>query len=207
MRTFPLLFFCLALAAFAVRADEPTDFSGQWVASDKKSDSADESGSNAPSPSGAHSGGHGGMGGHGGRGGGRHGHSPSDTATGSSAGAQNAQIDPRAHAHSLVIRQSDTVFDIAANGQRTAYRFDNRNNYGAAYGGTVTLTWEAPELVIETHPDNGGTFAEYYTLSDDNKTLTLRIVTQTAGSDEEKETRRVFVRAGDDAAASAQTLP
>jgi hypothetical protein len=147
------------------------------------------------------------MGGHGGMGGGHHGRSQSDTASGSTANEQNVQPDPRLHAHSLVIRQSDTVFDIAADGQRMAYRFDNRNNYGAPYGGTVTLTWEAPEMIIETHPDNGGTIEEHYTLSADNQTLNLLMRTQSAGSDDVKEIRRAFARDGGDSAASSQTLP
>jgi hypothetical protein len=62
-------------------------------------------------------------------------------------------------------------------------------------------------MVIETHPDGGGTVAEYYTLSDDGKKLNLRIVTQSAGSDNEREIRRTFVRDDGSSATSTQTLP
>jgi|GEM_PF-5050066 hypothetical protein len=208
MRTVSLIFCFLALTTVVALADSPIDFSGQWVASDKPSNDGDKSDSNSTPQSGGHGGGgHGGAGGHGMGGGGHH-HSTDNSNSSSTANAQNSPTDPRLHAHSLIIRQSDTVFDIAASGQRMAYRFDNRNNYGAPYGGTVTLTWEPPEMVIETHPDGGGTIAEYYTLSDDGKKLNLRIVTQGAGSDNEREISRTFVR--DDGSSSAtptQTLP
>jgi hypothetical protein len=206
MRTVSLIFCFLALTTVVALADAPIDFSGQWVASDKPSNDGDKSDSNSTPQSGGHGGGGHGGGGHG-MGGGGH-HRSSDNSNGASnANAQNSPTDPRLHAHSLTIRQSDTVFDIAASGQRLAYRFDNRNNYGAPYGGTVTLTWEAPEMVIETHPDGGGSIAEYYTMSDDGKKLNLRIVRQNAGSDSESEIRRTFVRDDATSAASAQTLP
>jgi hypothetical protein len=205
MRTVSLIFCFMALTTVVALADSPIDFSGQWVASDKSSSDADKTDANSAAQPGGHGGGGHGGGGHG-IGGGGHRHS-SDNSNGSSSNAQNSPTDPRLHAHSLTIRQSDTVFDIAATGQRLAYRFDNRNNYGALYGGTVTLTWEAPEMVIETHPDGGGTIAEYYTLSDDGKKMNLRIVTQAAGSDSEREIRRTFVRDDGTSAASAQTLP
>jgi hypothetical protein len=110
-----------------------------------------------------------------------------------------------AYAHALTIRQSEVVFDIVADGKRTAYRFDNRNNYGAAYGGTVNLSWAVPEMVIETHPDAGGSIEEHYSLSDDGKKLTLRVHEQRAGSDTAHDVIREFVRGG--AASTAQTLP
>ena len=201
MRTVSLIFCFLALTTVVALADSPVDFSGQWVASDKQPSDGDKSDANSTPSSGGHGGG-----GHGMGGGGHH-HSSDNSNAASSTNAQNAPTDPRLHAHSLTIRQSDTVFDIAASGQRLAYRFDNRNNYGAPYGGTVTLTWEAPEMVIETHPDGGGSIAEYYTLSDDGKKLNLRIVTQAAGSDNEREIRRTFVRDDGTSATSTQTLP
>jgi hypothetical protein len=206
MRVVSLIFCFLALSTVVALADAPIDFSGRWVASDKPSNDGDKSDADsAPHPSGGHGGG--GHGSHGMGGGGGHHHSADNSNGSSTTNAQNSPTDPRLHAHSLIIRQSDTVFDIAASGQRLAYRFDNRNNYGAPYGGTVTLTWEPPEMVIETHPDGGGTISEYYTLSDDGKKLNLRIVTQSAGSDAEKEIRRAFVRDDGDSAASTQTLP
>jgi len=109
-------------------------------------------------------------------------------------------------AHALTIRQSEVVFDVAADGKRTAYRFDNRNNYGAAYGGTVNLSWAAPEMVIETHPDGGGSIEEHYSLSADGKKLTLRVHEQRAGSDTAHDVTREFVRNGADGS-TAQTLP
>jgi hypothetical protein len=206
MRVVSLIFCFLALSTVVALADAPIDFSGQWVASDKPSNDGDKSDADsAPHPSGGHGGG--GHGSHGMGGGGGHHHSADNSNGSSTTNAHNSPTDPRLHAHSLIIRQSDTVFDIAASGQRLAYRFDNRNNYGAPYGGTVTLTWEPPEMVIETHPDGGGTISEYYTLSDDGKKLNLRIVTQSAGSDAEKEIRRALVRDDGDSAASTQTLP
>ncbi len=206
MRTVSLIFCFLALTTVVALADSPVDFSGQWVASDKSSSDGDKSDSNSTPQSGGHGGGGHGGGGHGMGGGGHH-HSSDNSNGSSNSNVQNSPTDPRLHAHSLTIRQSDTVFDIAASGQRLAYRFDNRNNYGAPYGGTVTLTWEAPEMVIEMHPDGGGTIAEYYTLSDDGKKMNLRIVTQNAGSDSESEIRRSFVRDDGTSATSSQTLP
>jgi hypothetical protein len=192
---------CLAVIAFAASADEPVDFSGNWVATEKNTDATDGS-SSKPAPSGNHGGGghgHGGMGG-----GGHHGHAADSSST--STNATWTGEDPRLHAHSLIIRQSDMVFDIDASGQRIAYRFDNRNNYGAAYGGTVTLKWTTPEMVIETHPDGGGALVEHYTMSDDNQHMTL--VIRNEGVDgSAHEVRRTFQRNANDAAASAQTLP
>ena len=153
----------------------------------------------------------GGMGGGGGGMGGGHGgghrHSGADApATSASAGAATVDGDPRLSAHALTIRQSEVVFDIAADGKRTAYRFDNRNNYGAAYGGTVNLTWAAPEMVVELHPDAGGSIEEHYSLSADGKRLTLRVHEQHAGSDAAHDVTREFVRDGT-GGASPQTLP
>ena len=129
-------------------------------------------------------------------GGGRH-HSDSSSAD-SSRGAGSAVAGvPRGSAQALTIRQSDVVFDIAADGaNRMVYRFDNRNNYGAAYGGTVTLTWATPEMVIETHPDAGGSIEEHYKLSDDGKKLSLRIHEQHSGADTARDITRAFVRSG-----------
>src|SRR5450432_334977 len=135
----------------------------------------------------------GGMGG-GMGGGGHHGHHAQDPAAGGASTNAAASVDPRLHANALIIRQSEVVFDIAANGQRAAYRFDNRNNYGAPYGGTVMLTWAQPEMVIETHPDGGGSIEEYYSLTPDGKRLTLRIREQKAGEDTVREFTRAFVR-------------
>jgi len=204
-----VLVFSAALPC-AAPADAPPDFSGDWVAAEKgASDAGQPSSQDSQHPggrSGGHGGGgHGGMGGGMGGGGGHHGRQSQGGSSGdSSAGATaNAPADPRLKAHALIIRQSDVVFDVEADGQRIAYRFDNRNNYGATYGGTVTLTWSAPEMVIETHPDGGGSIEEHYSLSADAKTLTLVTRVQRAGEDTAREIRRTFVR-NDDA---ADTLP
>ena len=205
--------FALAFAGGPVFADSPTDFSGQWVADNPKPDDADtpaKPGDSSQSRSGMPGGGHGGGmggGGHGGMGGGgHHGGHGGQSANGSPSTTMTMSgNDPRLHAHTLIIRQSDTVFDIAADGQRTAYRFDNRNNYGQQYGGTVTLKWLAPEMSIETHPDNGGTIIEHYTLSDDGKKLALEIRSEQADGTG-REVRREFHR-DDGSAASTQTLP
>ena len=145
-----------------------------------------------------------GGGGHGMGGGGHHGRGTPDAGSGATTVSMPGN-DPRLRAHTLIIRQSDTVFDVAADGQRAAYRFDNRNNYGAQYGGTVTLKWLAPEMSIETHPDNGGTVIEHYTLSDDGKKMALEIRSEQADGTA-REVRREFHR-DDGSAASAQTLP
>jgi len=201
--------FSLALAAGPVFADSPVDFSGQWVVDDPKTDNADtpakpdSSQSRSGMPGGGHGGG--GMGGHGGMGGGHHGHGAPSSNGGTTTTVAMPGNDPRLRAHTLIIRQSDTVFDIAADGQRTAYRFDNRNNYGQQYGGTVTLKWLAPEMSIETHPDGGGTVIEHYTMSDDGKKMALEIRTEQADGTA-REVRREFHR-DDGSAASAQTLP
>ena len=145
-------------------------------------------------------------GGHGGMGGGGHHHSNGSAPGAAGGGAIAAVADPRLSAHALTIRQSEVVFDVAADGKRTAYRFDNRNNYGAAYGGTVNLSWAAPEMVIETHPDAGGSIEEHYSLSDDGKKLTLRVHEQRAGAETAHDVIREFVRGGA-AGSTAQTLP
>ena len=139
-------------------------------------------------------------------GGGHHHSNGSGSAPGAAASGAVAVGDPRVSAHALTIRQSEVVFDVAADGKRTAYRFDNRNNYGAAYGGTVNLSWAAPEMVIETHPDGGGSIEEHYSLSADGKKLTLRVHEQRAGSDTAHDVVREFVRS-DAAGSTAQTLP
>jgi len=182
-------------------ADAPPDFSGAWVAK-AGGDAAvgDKSASGTPPNSGGHGIG-GGHGGHGGMGGGRHGRGAQDSTNARDAGATDALPDPRLHARTLIIRQSEVVFDIAADGARTAYRFDNRNNYGAQYGGTVTLTWSEPEMVIESHPDGGGSIEERYTLAADGKQLHLSVRTQRAGEEAAHEFKRVFVR--DDGSAAA----
>jgi hypothetical protein len=205
----------LLVWAFAVPlaslADTAQDFSGEWIAAtkDKQAQGAPEGG-NSTSPSGSHHGGHGmgggGMGGGGmGGGGGRHHSGDSSGATASAAAVQGV---PRIAAQALTIRQSDVVFDIAADGgKRMVYRFDNRNNYGAEYGGTVSLTWAAPEMVIETHADAGGSVEEHYTLSDDGKKLSLRVHEQRIGADTTRDITRVFVRNGAQDASTSTTVP
>jgi hypothetical protein len=215
--------FCLmGPVPVAATPDAPVDFSGEWVSASAdpatNGNSADASQHRNPDQSGAGGGGHGigagrGMGGGmgagagmgGGHGGGyrRSNGSASDRSSGASAAAIT---DPRVGAHALTIRQSEVVFDVAADGRRTVYRFDNRNNYGAAYGGTVNLSWAAPEMVIETHPDAGGSVEEHYSLSADGKKLTLRVHEQRAGSDSAHDVTRAFVRSGAEGSA-AQTLP
>lgn len=197
-------------------ADTPVDFSGEWVAThDSASTNAKTDASDAPHSGGRGSGGHGhgmgggGMGG-GGMGGGHHARQGTDAVSRGSSGNTGAALaDPRLHARTLIIRQSDVVFDIAADGQRVAYRFDNRNNYGAQYGGTVNLTWSAPEMVIEVHPDGGGSLEEHYRLSADGKKLTLLLRTQDVGGEGAREVTREFVHSGSDAApaGNSPTLP
>lgn len=203
--------FSLALALSAAQpgwAGTAPDFSGDWIAV-----GADKDGSTSGSDAGAspsRHGGHGmGGGGHGGAGGGHHhmGNSAADAPSGGSAPAAFA-TSPRSTARALTIRQSDVVFDIAAEGgKRTVYRFDNRNNYGAAYGGTVTLTWAAPEIVIETHPDAGGSIEEHYRLADDGRKLVLRTHEQRAGADAARDLTRTFVRRNSQEAATTSSLP
>ncbi|HEY2394720.1 MAG TPA: hypothetical protein VGH81_01895 [Rudaea sp.] len=211
------LFWIMALALpLAGRAETPQDFSGEWVAATKDQQRPPADGSTNASPSGTHHGGRGmgggGMGGMGGghgggMGGGRH-HSGGAAPDGSGTATASLQGDPRVRAQALTIRQSDVVFDVAADGgKRTVYRFDNRNNYGAAYGGTVTLTWSMPDMVIETHPDAGGSIEERYTLSDDGKKLTMHVHEQVAGSDTPRDVTRVFVRNGSQDAATPTTVP
>ena len=206
MRALSLLPCLLWLTVAA--AEPPVDMSGEWVLKDA---SATDSTSKPGGNSGQGSGHQGGMGGHGGHGrgmggGGHHGNRQDGSGTADGAAPANAPLDPRLHAHALIIRQSDVVFDIDADGRRMAYRFDNRNNYGATHGGTVTLTWSAPEMVIETHPDDGGCIEEHYTLSPDGQQLALRIVVQRAGEDTPHEIRRTYVR-NDNDPQRASTLP
>jgi hypothetical protein len=195
-----LMILAVALLATRIHAEVPVDFSGAWVVSNDRATDADNTASDSSRSTAGH-----GMGSHGGRGGmgggGRHGHQPQSAASSGDAGGSGAPADPRLHARTLIIRQSDVVFDVAADGTRMAYRFDNRNNYGAPYGGTVNLTWAEPEMVIETHPDGGGVIEEHYVLSRDGKRMSLDIRTQRAGEDTAHEIRRVFVR--DDGAATA----
>lgn len=218
MRTGRLLVFAAMTLPAIGLADTPVDFSGEWVvAGGEQASHANPAGS-GPHHGGDRSGGGGhgmgggmgggGMGGgHGMGGGGRH-HSTSNGAVADASGSGASAVvgDPRLSAHALTIRQSDVVFDIAADGKRAAYRFDNRNNYGAAYGGTVNLSWAAPEMIIETHPDAGGSIEEHYSVSDDGKKLTLRVHEQRAGSDTAHDVTREFVRDGA-AGSTAQTLP
>jgi hypothetical protein len=194
-------------------ADEPLDFSGEWVRATDQANSPADAGSNSnstanSSDSGSHGGGRGGMGGGSGMGGGgHHGGRHGQNTPGASNDNPNGPADPRLYAHALVIRQSEVVFDVAADGQRMAYRFDNRNNYGAPYGGTVSLTWSTPEMVIETHPDAGGSIEEHYTLSQDGNRLTLRIHEQNAGTDSAREVTHVFVRNTAGAAGTSDQPP
>ena len=224
-----VLSFCLLAALpLPAAADAPVDFSGEWVvagadqaANGNSADGSQQHGGSHSGGGGGHRMGGGGMGGggmggsggggggmgggHGGMGGGHHHSNGSAPGAGTNGGAV-AVGDPRVGAHALTIRQSEVVFDVAADGKRTAYRFDNRNNYGAAYGGTVNLSWAAPEMVIETHPDAGGIIEEHYALSEDGKKLTLRVHEQRAGADTAHDVTREFVRNGADGS-TAQTLP
>ena len=132
--------------------------------------------------------------------GGRGNNTPSSSSS-TSAASGNVSIVPREQAQALIIRPSDDVFDIEANGRRMAYRFDGKHNYGPQYGGTVAMTWSAPELVIETHPDGGGTSIEdHYSLSSDGKKLSLVIRNQRDTDGSVQQTRRVFVRRDENAA-------
>ncbi len=201
LRYFVLVFVIFSSAG--AKAETPADFSGRWIAASRDSAKSDQGDGAGHGRSSNHSMG----GGHGAGGGGHHSHSSGDKPSeGASTSAATAPNDPRLHAHALIIRQSDTVFDVAADGQRMAYRFDNRNNYGSPYGGTVTLSWASPEMIIETHPDGGGMIEEHYALSDDGQHMTLRIRTEQADGSTQ-ETRRVFDRGEGDAAASGRTLP
>jgi hypothetical protein len=203
------IFCSVALLPLPALADAPVDFSGEWLASAADKSGGDDAAATSPRHDDARSG-MGGRGGHGGgmggSGMGHHGRHSQDSAGGDSSTHAAPMGDPRLHAHTLIIRQSEVVFDVAADGQRMAYRFDNRNNYGAPYGGTVTLTWSEPEMVIETHPDGGGSIEEHYTLAPDSKRLTLHIREQKVGEDTAREFTRVFVR-NEDAAAPAENQP
>jgi len=203
----------ILLPALAV-AETPQDFSGDWVVADPGQAAAGAVQSASPSHHGGMGGGHamggGGMGG--GRGGGGMGgggrHRSAGAASDAPAAAPAADAaDPRLAAQALTIRQSDVVFDVAADGRRTVYRFDNRNNYAPAYGGTVTLTWAAPEMIVETHPDSGGSIEEHYTLSEDGRKLSLRIRRQRVSADSASDVTRVFVRRGAQEASASTTLP
>lgn len=204
----------------ASRADAPQDFSGSWVVAGNDQKAQDGSGSSPPAGShhGGHGGGMGGGGGIGGMGGGGHGmgggggrrHSGGSSPDGATqgTGAGIATVVPRTTAQALTIRQSEVVLDVAADGgKRMVYRFDNRNNYGPEYGGTVSLTWSTPDMIIETHPDGGGSVEERYTLSEDGKRLTQHIHEERAGAGSGRDFTREFVRSGSAEAASAQTLP
>ena len=210
MRIQPWMLSGILLCSARAWADDPIDFSGTWVASGNGSADADKSASSDSSHNGSH-----GMGGHGGGrgggmggagGGGHHGRHGADNTSATQGEGTNTAVTPRVHAHALIIRQSDVVFDIAADGQRNAYRFDNRNNYGPQYGGTVDLTWSTPEMVIETHPDGGGSVEERYTLSPDGNKLTLHLHIQRVGEDTAREFTRTFAR-DDGSGASAGNQP
>jgi hypothetical protein len=132
--------FCLLVAVpIAATADSPMDFSGEWVLATgdqaTNGNSADTSqhhggdhsgggghGMGGGGGGGGMGGGGGGMGGgHGGMGGGgRHHSNASAPGTAASGGAAAGAADPRVSAHALTIRQSEVVFDIAADGKRTA---------------------------------------------------------------------------------------
>lgn len=202
---------CAVLLAAPAVADTPPDFSGDWIAGNGLS--ADSGAASQDSTPAAHSDrqgrgmGHsgGGMGGGmhgGGMGGGMHGgRGRRNTASGDApAGNAKANANPRRAAHMLVIRQSEVVFDIDADGERMVYRFDNRRSNGTPAGSTVKLDWAAPDMVIDTKPQGGGDISEHYSLSPDGKQLTLLMRVQAAGEDTAREIRRVFVRDGGDAA-------
>lgn len=113
--------FCAALLPLPAMADVPADFSGEWVLSN--SQAGDKAASTEAKPADAHSGsaGHGGRGGMGGRagggmgGGGHHGRHSQSAAGGNAGTNPTATGNPRLHASALIIRQSEVVFDIAAN--------------------------------------------------------------------------------------------
>lgn len=200
----------LAIGVFAISdawAETPPDFSGDWVARDATNDN---NASKTGDTSGPHS--------HGGHGGGGHmggGHSGMGGGGGRSHGAQSGtplQVAnplapvPRLDAQAMIIRQTDDIFDIEVNGQRMAYRFDGKHNYGPQYGGTVSLTWAQPEMVIETHPDGGGTIEEHYTLAPDGSTLTMLARTERPGDSNVREIKRVFVHPDDDGLKTASGI-
>jgi hypothetical protein len=196
MRAALLALCCLFLApGLNHAAGLPPDFSGDWVTGDQAAAAAPAAKSSDDNSAYSHGGHGGGMGGHG-MGGGRggHGNHASSRDDSSASATASTSVMPREHAHALIIRPSDDVFDIEANGQRMAYRYDGKHNYGPQYGGTVSLTRAAPDLVIETHPDGGGSFEEHYQLSPDGKKLTLRLRVQQTADGPVQETRRVFVR-------------
>jgi hypothetical protein len=209
---------CAVLLAAPAAAESPPDFSGEWVATDSRS--ADSGTATQDSNPDSHPGRHGrgmgrsgggmggGMGGggmHGGGmggmcGGGMHGGRGHRNPASGDAPATNAKANanPRRDAHTLVIRQSEVVFDIDADGQRMVYRFDNRRSNGTPAGSTVKLDWTSPDMVIDTKPQGGGDISEKYSLSPDGKRLTLKMRVQAAGEDTAQEIDRVFVRADAD---------
>ena len=202
MRSLLFVLVALVVAPFAGHAEAPADFSGDWVA--QEGGAAADATQPVGDDSKTH--GHGGHGRAGGMGGGKGDHHRADAAA--PRGANAVTSDSRVTAHALIIRQDENVFDIEADGRRIAYRFDGRNNYGPQYGGTVSIAWSVPEMVIETHPDGGGEIEERYALSQDGRKLTLIARTQHGAGDPAAEVRRVFVRHGDTPAArSAFTLP
>ncbi|MBS0557964.1 MAG: hypothetical protein JSR27_11175 [Proteobacteria bacterium] len=184
-----------ALAAVPAFAETPPDFSGEWVANDGRSASVDTA---APSHTPAsHAGGRGMHGG--GMGGGMHGgrsHRGGPSSGNTAVADAKANANPRRDAHMLVIRQSEVVFDIDADGQRMVYRFDNRRSNGTPAGSTVKLDWISPNMRIDTKPQGGGDIVEKYSMSPDGKKLILTMHVQSAGEDTAQEIDRVFVRAG-----------
>jgi hypothetical protein len=62
-------------------------------------------------------------------------------------------------------------------------------------------------MVIETHPDAGGSVEEHYTLSGDGKKLSLRVHEHGAAADTTRDITRVFVRNGTQDSATSTTLP
>src|SRR5215831_138940 len=120
---FAVLVMCAGALPAMTLAETPQDFSGDWVVAGKD---AQSQGSGASPPPGSHhgGGGHGGgMGGSGmgggsgghGMGGGRH-RSTSAPPGSNATNAGTPASDPRLAAQALTIRQSDVVFDVAADG-------------------------------------------------------------------------------------------
>ncbi|HEY8011685.1 MAG TPA: hypothetical protein VIE67_11905 [Rudaea sp.] len=139
MRAALLALCCLFLApGLNHAAGLPPDFSGDWVTGDQAAAAAPAAKSSDDNSAYSHGGHGGGMGGHG-MGGGRggHGNHASSRDDSSASATASTSVMPREHAHALIIRPSDDVFDIEANGRRMAYRYDGKHNYGPQYGGTV----------------------------------------------------------------------
>ncbi len=216
MRTRYRIFFGFVLLPVCVLADSRADFSGEWIVRGGVSPADKSAGKDSHMPASGHhhAGDHGGMGG-GHSMGGMSGHGMQGGRSwhrGAGRGGMhvhaNPDEDPRLKADALIIRQSDVVFDIDADGARTPYRFDNRYHAGVPYAGKVTLTWAAPEMLIRTKSDSGTNIEERYTLSADGKTLTLRIHEQGSDAQDTHDITRVFVRDGDEARSeSGPTLP